>query len=236
MDFASLEPLRLIEALAWIERSYFWNTLAHEEVIVSSWAFYQQRIKKDFSETRKRSRGGTTCCAAAGFVCVTAEMWYPAETYSNRCRGDGALVICSLSTAASRHCIYILSAYKGGTDPCASVTSAHRSDIFHAGGKLIRGPLLGWQSQWKHSYWGCVIDCSPPLSWEQRIPDTYRRQIWTENMHSFLISSYGASQTPPASPASHLWASTSCWITSCIHAALNQTNSWISNIPKLELF
>ncbi len=36
VDFTSLEPLRLIEALAWIERSYFWNTLAFGEVIVSS--------------------------------------------------------------------------------------------------------------------------------------------------------------------------------------------------------
>lgn len=47
MDFASLEPGRLIEALAWIERSYFWSTLVFGEVIVSSWAFYHR--EKDFS-------------------------------------------------------------------------------------------------------------------------------------------------------------------------------------------
>lgn len=72
MDFASLEPLRLIEALAWIERSYFWNTLAFGEVIVSSWAFYHR--EKGFNETRKKDgREQTTYCTARS-VGVTGEV------------------------------------------------------------------------------------------------------------------------------------------------------------------
>lgn len=55
-DFASLEPLRLIEAVAWIERSYFGSTLAFGEVIVSSWAFFfNHQREKDFNETRKKN-------------------------------------------------------------------------------------------------------------------------------------------------------------------------------------